>query len=142
MRCFGCGGGAGPTCPTCLNLALDPFTRQLPSGLACLCATRYEGATRSLVLAAKHAAGWDYSSFLRAVAWALAEQLWVPGDGGLVVPAPSGISRRLSGRYVALDAADELAWALSAVAARMGQRQRWEVVSALAMPVFERAQRG
>ena len=123
-RCAGCGAWETCLCPACRRLLAGPLSEvphadgagELPIHALAV----YRGPLRALVLGWKNGGREDLTEVMRE-AGQRAGALWVQtlepravrqvADAGglLVVPAPSGLTRRLRGRLVAADLADAVA---------------------------------
>lgn len=123
VTCAGCGAWETRLCGACRRaLSEGPVMVDHADGagsLRVVAASWYTGAVRVMVLAWKNGARQDLAPVMAAAAQRAARQ-WMAGlDGAarervragglLVVPAPSGVGRRLQGRLVAAEVADAVA---------------------------------
>lgn len=123
--CAGCGRWETALCPQCRELLeADPFAVEHADAAGDLdiwALASYTGPVRTMVLGWKNGAREDLSEAMARSGrrlgrwWALRhppEEVWADSPQGaralLVVPAPSGIVRRLRGRLVAARLADAL----------------------------------
>ncbi|WP_454933750.1 hypothetical protein [Actinomyces oris] len=121
--CAGCGRWETALCPRCRELLeADPFAVEhadAADDLDIWSLASYTGPVRTMVLGWKNGAREDLSEVMARSGrrlghwWALRhppEEVWADSPRGtralLVVPAPSGIVRRLRGRLVAAHLAD------------------------------------
>ena len=121
--CAGCGRWETTLCPRCRELfEAEPFAVEhadAAGDLSIWALTSYTGPVRAMVLGWKNGAREDLSEVMARSGrrlgrrWALAHppaEVWTGSPRGsrvlLVVPAPSGIMRRLRGRLVAARLAD------------------------------------
>ncbi|MDO4899412.1 ComF family protein [Actinomyces sp.] len=126
--CAGCGRWDVPLCDDCAALLTAPPHRvehvDAAGGMEVWALAGYTGPMRSLVLNWKNGAREDLREVMsaageragRRLTQALSAEALAAASGGtmLVIPAPSGLRRRLSGRLVAADLADAVARGLAA----------------------------
>lgn len=124
LRCAGCGTWDTRLCPRCRHLLDGPLSEVLHADgagdLPIHALATYRGPLRALVLGWKNGGREDLAEVM-GEAGQHAAGLWSAGlesslvqevtkaGGVLVVPAPSGLARRLRGRLVAADLADAVA---------------------------------
>ena len=138
VSCAGCGCWETALCPRCRELLEgEPFNVEhadAAGDLDILALTTYTGPVRTMVLGWKNGSREDLAEVMAHAGrhlgrqWAQgrpAKEIWTESlphtPALLVVPAPSGIARRLRGRLVAARLADAVA---SGIAEQWAQRQR------------------
>ncbi|CED92474.1 phosphoribosyltransferase family protein [Actinomyces succiniciruminis] len=129
VSCAGCGRWDTPLCADCAALLAAPPHRvehvDAAGGVTVWALSAYTGPMRPLVLGWKNGAREDLEPVMAAAgeragdwlaAHLLPEAVTAAAASGclLVVPAPSGLGRRLRGRLVAADFADAVARGLAA----------------------------
>lgn len=142
VTCAGCGAWETRLCGSCRRaLSEGPVMVDHADGagsLRVVAASWYAGAVRVMVLAWKNGARQDLAPVMAAAAQRAARQ-WMAGlDGAarervragglLVVPAPSGVGRRLRGRLVTAEVADAVAAVVAdelALAGGLGRDGGW-----------------
>lgn len=123
-RCAGCGTWDTRLCERCRSLLDGPLSEVIHADgaedLPIHALATYAGPVRTLVLGWKNGGREDLAEVMHE-AGQRAASLWIAGletslvrevtqaGGLLVVPAPSGLARRLRGRLVAADLADAVA---------------------------------
>ncbi|OKL50198.1 ComF family protein [Boudabousia marimammalium] len=148
--CLGCGAEGEQLCECCFSEVISGgvekgFYADLLKVSTFVAAARYRAVARLCVLSAKHDGQADPQKWTEVVGQYLAERLWESIDcrGALyVVPAPSGLARRWSGRYVAAELSHEVAKSLVEIARQLGESCRVEVVCALQLSALRGSQAG